>query len=79
MNLMEQQQDYAPINPWISLATTDAVLPAIGDIEQAIPEVDTKKDNDVDDHAVKKKSSEASKEESSITCGPHASFWGYST
>ena len=77
MNLMEQQQDYAPINPWISLAITDDTAPLVGDIEQAIPAVEADKDSTEKDKNVDNEQSEASKEENVIVCSPHTSFWGH--
>ena len=78
MNLMEQQQDYTPINPSITFAAADMTLPIVGDIEQAIPEVDEDKSHAENNDVVDNKSNEASKEECNITCRPHTSFWSYS-
>ena len=73
MNLMTQNEDCAPINPWISLASssiTDAA--SEGDIEQAMPTTAAKKMKVEEDVA-----SEEPTESKTYACGPHTSFWGH--
>ena len=71
MNLMQQQQECAPINPWISLATTDDSVLSGGDIEQAIPSTAAPVQVDED--------SSAAAVEPKVKRGSHRSFWGYSS
>ena len=78
MNLMEKNEEYVPINPWISLASTSTIeFSSEGDTEQGVP-VHVKDELECNDRQQANTTAPV-EDKQTFSFGPHTSFWGCSS
>ena len=79
MNLLDMNE-YTPINPWITLASTNGVTQDhISDTRQAILDHGSVQVNDETLTSSQDTSNVTKKAQVTYKVGPHTSFWGYSS